>query len=272
MRTTLIALVASVAAGCGGSADDDGRPRVVAGAYPLAFAAERVGGAAVDVENVTPPGAEPHDVELGARDVRRVREADVVLYLGSNFQPALTEAAADGDGKAVDLLGDGADPHVWLDPLRYARLVERLGRELGRPAAARTLVADLVRLDADFRRGLADCRRREFVTSHAAFGHLARRYGLEQIPIAGLAPEAEPSPPELRAVVERVRDTGATTVFFETLVSPRLAETVARETGAATAVLDPLEGLSQEQLDAGENYFSVMRANLRSLRRALGCR
>ena len=261
-----------LAGACGASDDGGDRPRVVAGAYPLAFAAQRVGGDAVLVENLTPLGAEPHDVELGARDVRRVREAEVVLYLGSDFQPALGDAARGGDGEAVDLLDGAEDPHVWLDPLRYARLVQRVGSELDRPAAAAAFAAELRALDRQFRRGLARCRRREFVTSHAAFGHLARRYGLVQIPIAGLSPEAEPSARALSDVVDRVRETGATTVFLEPLLSRRVAETVAREAGAATAVLDPLEGLSQEQLDAGENYFSIMRANLRALRRALGCR
>ena len=110
------------------------------------------------------------------------------------------------------------------------------------------------------------------MTTHAAFGYLARRYRLEQIPITGLSPEVEPTPRELEEVVDRVRDAKATTVFFETLVSPRLAETVARETGAATAVLNPLEGLSEDELERGADYLSVMRENLRALRRGLGCR
>lgn len=272
LRIVLVLPLVLLVTACGGADPDDGRLHVVAGAYPLAFAAERVGGSEVWVENLTPPGAEPHDIELGAADVRRVREADVVLYLGSSFQPALADAAEDGEGEAIDLLDGADDPHVWLDPIRYARLVRRLGRELNRPAGAGRLAADLRALDTEFRRGLADCRRRTFVTSHAAFGHLARRYRLEQIAITGLSPEAEPVPRTLGEVVEDVRETGATTVFVEPLVSRRLAATVAREADVETAVLDPLEGLSDEQLEAGEDYFSVMRTNLRSLRRALGCR
>jgi zinc transport system substrate-binding protein len=130
---------------------------------------------------------------------------------------------------------------------------------------------ELKQLDAQFRTGLRACARREIVTSHAAFGYLAERYGLEQIALPGLSPEAEPSPRELERVIGEVREHGATTVFFETLVSPRLAETVARETGARTAVLNPLEGLTEEELERGEDYFSVMRANLAALRKALGC-
>ena len=282
----------AVAAGFGGTdgeAGAEGGRSVVAAFYPLAFAAEAVGGEAVEVTNVTPPGAEPHDVELSARDVERVRSSDLVLYLGAGFQPALERVVAGADVEALDLLdgldlregGDehgheeegeqGLDPHVWLDPLRYAEIAERIGRALGRPEAATAFAERLRMLDEEFRQGLASCERRQIVTSHAAFGYLAARYGLEQIAITGLAPEAEPSPRDLEHVVEEVREHGATTVFFETLVSPRLAETVARESGAQTAVLDPLEGLTREQLEAGEDYFSIMRENLAALRAALGC-
>jgi zinc transport system substrate-binding protein len=120
--------------------------------------------------------------------------------------------------------------------------------------------------------GLADCARRTFVTSHAAFGYLAARYGLEQVPLAGLSPEAEPSPRALEALVAKVRETGATTVFFETLVPADLARTVARESGARAATLDPLEGLTEEAASSGADYFSVMEDNLAALREALGCR
>ena len=101
---------------------------------------------------------------------------------------------------------------------------------------------------ADFEQGLASCTRREIVTSHAAFGYLAKRYGLRQIPLTGIAPEAEPTPRDLERLVRQVEASGATTVFFESLVSPKLAETVAREAGVATAVLNPVEGLTEEQL------------------------
>ena len=109
------------------------------------------------------------------------------------------------------------------------------------------------------------------MTSHAAFGYLAARYGLEQIPLEGLTPEAEPSARDIARLVDVVRSSGATTVFFETLISPKLAETVAREADVKTAVLDPLEGISESEIAAGADYFSVMRANLATLRKALGC-
>ena len=268
---------AALAAGCGGEAGaNDGEREVVAGFYPLAFAAETIGGVGVEVTNVTPAGAEPHDVELSVRDVERIRAADLVLYAGGEFQPALTEAAGDAEGTAVDVL-DGlelreGDPHVWLDPLRFSEVVERIGAELGARSAARRLVSDLVELDADYRAGLADCDRRDLVTGHDAFGYLAERYGLEAIPIAGLSPEAEPSPRDLEEIADLVRQRGVTTIFVETLLSPEVAETVAREAGAETAVLDPLEGLAEEDLDRGEDYLSVMRTNLAALREGLGCR
>jgi zinc transport system substrate-binding protein len=143
---------------------------------------------------------------------------------------------------------------------------------LNREGAARELAAELRALDAEYRTGLERCERRTLVTTHAAFGRLAFRYGLTQLSLAGRSPEAEPGPRELERLVDQVRASGATTVFAEPLVSDRLAKTVAREAGIEVAVLDPVEGLSQERLDAGEDYLSVMRQNLAALREALGCR
>jgi zinc transport system substrate-binding protein len=262
--------------GCGGGGSDD-RRTVVAAFYPLAWVAEEVAAEDVDVVNLTPAGAEPHDVELSARDVDRVSDADLVLYLGGGFMPAL-EDAVEGHEKAIDLLAGQelrpgpVDPHVWLDPARLATIARAVADALGEPAAADVVVAELERLDRELREGLERCERRELVTSHAAFGYLADAYGLRQIALTGISPEAEPSPRALEALVEDVREVGATTVFFESLVSPRLAETVGRETGATTAELDPLEGLSEEEVDAGADYHSVMRENLATLREALGCR
>jgi zinc transport system substrate-binding protein len=254
--------------------------QVVAGFYPLAFAAEEVAGNRVEVTNLTPAGAEPHAVELSPRDVERIRSADLVLYAGGGFQPALEEAADGAEGATVDVLDgldlreeDGeADPHVWLDPVRFAQVVERISAELGGEAPARRLASQLRALDGEYREGLVDCDRHELVTAHDAFGYLADRYGLEVIPIAGLAPEVEPTPRDLEEIAQLVEDRGVTTVFVEPLLSPEIGETVAREAGVATAVLNPLEGLTEEELARGENYLSVMRANLEALRAGLGCR
>jgi zinc transport system substrate-binding protein len=274
--------VVGVFAGCGGSgsgsasADASGASEVVAGFYPLAWAAERVGGDGVEVTNLTPAGAEPHDLELSVRDAESVRSADVVLYLGEGFQPALEEAAGETSGEAVDLL-EGVevregDPHVWLDPVRFADIARRLGEELGARPAAQELAADLRALDRDLADGLADCDRRELVTAHDAYGYLAERYDLEVIPIAGVSPESEPSPQDLERVADEVRASGATTVFVEPLLSPEIGEAVARETGARTAVLNPLEGLTEDEIARGDDYLSLMRANLAALRAGLGCR
>jgi zinc transport system substrate-binding protein len=284
LRVAAVAALLLLLAGCGGSsAAVPGQRSVVAAFYPVAFAAEQIGGGSVRVDNLTPPGAEPHDVELSPRDVGKIRDADFVFYLGSGFQPALERAVDGAKGTAVDLLegirlrrgtGEehGLDPHVWLDPVLYGRMAGKIGASLDRPAQARAFEQRLHALDAEYRRGLGRCKRRAIVTSHAAFGYLAARYHLEQIPITGITPEAEPTPRQLQNVVREVRAHGATTVFFETLVSPDLARTVARETGAKTAVLDPIEGLTKDEAAARETYFSVMRKNLETLRRALACR
>jgi zinc transport system substrate-binding protein len=270
-------------AGCGSGGSSSGRNTVVAAFYPLAYAAQEIGGPAYDVVNLTPPGAEPHDLELTPRAVGRIESADVVLYVSHGFQPAVSKAVDQASGTAVDVLsgltlnsaagqeeGLTADPHVWLDPVLFAQLAKHIGRALQRSPAK--FDARLSSLDREFRRGLQHCARTEVVTSHAAFGYLAQRYGLQQVPITGLTPESEPSPKQLTSVIRLVKRTQATTVFFETLVSPRLAETVAREVGAHTAVLDPIEGLTPTEQTRGDDYFTLMRRNLANLRKALACR
>jgi zinc transport system substrate-binding protein len=272
MRFAAVVFVFFALAGCAGSTNT-GSSRIVAAFYPLAWAAERIGGGGIDVVNLTPPGAEPHDVELSPRDVEAIRDADLVLYAGSGFQPAVEDAVRDRSGPSFDVLGGrDDDPHVWLDPVRFADVVGDIGRALGRPERANELAAELRALDEDYRRGLERCARRTLVTAHAAFGHLAARYGLRQLSLTGRSPEAEPGPRELERLVDEVRDSGVTTVFAEPLVAEGLAKTVARESGAAVAILDPVEGLTHERIEAGDDYLSVMRENLATLRKALGCR
>jgi zinc transport system substrate-binding protein len=280
MRLRFILIILSLAvAGCGsgGGRAPELRETIVAAFYPLAYAARQVAPPGTEVVNLTPPGAEPHDLELSPKDVQRVHAADLVLLLGHGFQPEL-ESVASRSNRVIALLDTpglrrmGNDPHVWLDPVRYALIVKRIAAALHRAKAADPLFARLRVLDHEYRRGLGSCRRHEIVTSHEAFAYLAQRYGLRQVAITGLSPEAEPTPRRLQQAVAAVRRTGATTVFFETLVSPRLAKTVARETGARTAVLDPIEGLTPAEEKRGEDYFSVMRRNLQALRTALGCR
>jgi zinc transport system substrate-binding protein len=270
VRALLFICVALTSTGCAGG-DSGSEGAVVAAFYPLAWAAERVVRDATEVVNLTPPGAEPHDVELSPADVETVRDALLVVYVGGGFQPALGDAVELRDGRSLDLLDDEEEPHIWLDPVRFARAVSEIANELD-GADESGLLADLDALDAEYRGGLAACQREVVVTTHAAFGQLARRYGLTALSLAGRSPEAEPSPRELEELVEDVRASGATTVFGEPLVSDEVAETVAREAGVALATLDPVEGLSEERLEAGEDYLSVMRSNLAALREALGCR
>ncbi len=215
LRIVLMTILAPFAlAACGStSGGGGGDKQVVAAFYPLAFAAEQIDPSA-SVENLTPPGAEPHDLEVSPSDVEKIRSADLVLLLGQGFQPQLEDAA--GTGKKVLLLLDTpglnlrpGDPHVWLDPIRYALLVRRIGSALGRPRAAERFVAKLDALDRDFGTGLAHCARKEIVTSHEAFGYLAQRYGLRQVAITGISPEAEPTPQKLADVIATVRRTHA---------------------------------------------------------------
>ena len=278
MRTILGLLVLPAAAlalagcGTGGTSHDT----VVAAFYPLAYAAQQVGGPSLGVLNLTPAGAEPHDIELAPQQVAAIQRARVVLYLSHGFQPAVAQAVQGAKGRAIDVLAGIAlrpgDPHVWLDPVLYAHIVQRIGEALGRPQAAARLAGSVLALDRAYRTGLAHCARREFVTTHAAFGYLAARYGLHQVAITGIDPESEPNAQKLASLVQLVRRDHLKTVFFERLVSPKLAQTIAREAHVQTAVLDPIEGLTPSEAAHGATYLTLMRQNLKALRADLGCR
>lgn len=273
VRVALFTVLVVFVAGCTGEETTTLRRPVVASFYPLAWASEQVASESIgEVVNLTPPGAEPHDIDLSPSDVETIRDAELVVYIGGGFQPALEDAIDTREGRSLDLLREGEDPHLWLDPVRFAQTVERIARAIGGAGSAYDEIRTLKRLDAEYRRGLRDCERRVLVTTHAAFGQLAGRYGLTQLSLAGRSPESEPGPRELEELIEDVRTSGATTVFAEPLVSAGLAQTVAREAGVEVATLDPIEGLSEERLEAGEDYLTVMRANLDALREALGCR
>ena len=275
--------------------DADGRASVVASFYPLNFAADRIGGDCVSVANLTPPGVEPHDLELTPDAVESISTADVVLYLGGGFQPAIEDAIQDAQGEVIDLLdvvtttpaeGEEAeegllvDPHVWLDPGRFGEIVQATADAFDRTGkvascdvagAAESLRSDLAELDEDFRAALDGCERDVIVTNHAAFGYLASAYGLRQEAIAGLEPEGEPDAKRLVEVKELVEREGVTTILTEELVSPDVAETLAAEAGVETAVLFTIEGLTEVEAAAGTDYLSSMRDNLETLRVALGC-
>ena len=278
------------ATSCAATGAGSQRQRVVAAFYPLQFVAERVGGGAATVESLTPSGVEPHDLELSSSQVRDLAEADLVVYLGQGFQPAVEDAlgsldesrqidALDGlqlrDGSDATEGEEAVDPHVWLDPTLMERIVDRVAEVLTKidpdkaanfDANARALDQQLEQLDYEYQQGLASCGSNAIVTSHAAFGYLAGRYGLEQVSVAGIDPEAEPSPQRLAEVVRYVNEHDVKTVFFEELAPRDVAETLARETGATTEILSPLE----TEPEHGD-YLDAMRSNLAKLQKALGC-
>lgn len=300
------AVVLAVLAGCGGASSDEAGLSVAAAFYPLEEAARGVGGEAVSVDGLTPPGQGPHDLELQARQIDQLERADVVFYLGRGFQPQLAEAVArlDEDVTAVDLLDhvevltvdpqlegtqgevDGevlegdVDPHVWMDPARMIAMVEVMVDTLSDvdpdgaddyEGNAEEYLEDLRGLDGEYEEGLASCESRVIVTSHRAFGYLAARYDLRQIPIAGISPEVEPDPQTLDALTAEAEAEGVSTIFLESLAPPELAETVAREVDAELSLLDPIEGLTAEQVDDGVTYASIMRENLERLVDGLDC-
>ncbi|QIQ04908.1 metal ABC transporter substrate-binding protein [Streptomyces liangshanensis] len=291
----------------------DGKLAVTASFYPMQFLAERIGGDHVSVTTLTKPGTEPHDLELSPRETARLGQADVVLYL-KGIAPAVDDAIGQsGAGKIVDAAslttleqhgteaghghddhageedhGDedhaeesagGKDPHIWLDPVKYAEVAKGVGAALEKAdpdhaATYRTntgtLVGQLGALDTAFEQGLADTTTKTFITTHAAFGYLAERYGLEQEAIAGVDPEAEPSPARVKELGTIARQDKVSTVFFETLASDRTAKTLAGDAGLRTDVLDPLEGITDKS--KGADYLEVMEANLAALQKALGAK
>jgi zinc transport system substrate-binding protein len=291
-RLLALALTAALlATACGARAADDGRPQVVAAFYPLAWLAGQVGGTDIGVRDLTRPGAEPHDLELTPRQVIDVGEAKLAFYV-KGVQPAVDKAVRQhAKGHSLDAeslvttlpapqdeADRGArDPHLWLDPVRFATVATALGERLatidaenaaGYRSRAARVVAGLRALDGEFRAGLRDCPRKDIITGHSAFGYLAARYGLTQVGVTGLDPESEPAPRRIADLTGLVRRTGATTVFTETLASPKTAATLAQEAGVRTAVLDPVEGVKAGSRD---DYFSIMRRDLATLRPALGC-
>jgi zinc transport system substrate-binding protein len=308
--------LASCASGEAGRGTDDG-VSVLASFYPLQFVADQVGGDLVTVSNLTPPSAEPHDLELSPAQTRRIGDVDVVVYL-SGFQAAVDEGVesrqpehvldaadvvtleehpgsaehaesaehehaedehAEGEHPGDDGHDHGAyDPHFWLDPTRLAQLAGPVADQLAAvdpdnaadyAAGADALEQRLADLDAEFAGRLAGCAGATLVTSHTAFGYLAERYGLEQVGISALDPEAEPSPARLREIGDIVREHGVTTLFSETLVSPKVTETLAADLGVATATLDPLEGLADDS--GAADYVTVMQDNLAALEQGLAC-
>ncbi|NYI41084.1 metal ABC transporter substrate-binding protein [Demequina lutea] len=293
--TRLLAASAALtllATGCSSTASSSTAPSAGTGGltidaafYPLQFVAERVAGKYGTVTTLTAPGIEPHDLELSPATVRSMQSTDVVLYVGG-LQPAVEDAikatgvpsfdAADAVPLVARQTGDlSFDPHFWLDPALVAEYALAVGDQFAQldpthADAYKNNAADLSKqldaLDADFKTGLATCKRHDIITTHEAFGYLADAYGLHQEGLAGIDPEAEPSPARLREIKDLIAQTGATTIFTETLVSSRVADALASDAGVTTTVLNPIESVAE-----GTDYFSVMDQNLAALRTALDC-
>lgn len=308
-----VALGLTALTGCSGSDAADGSGGgeldVVASFYPMEFLAEEIGGTHVSVTTLTKPGVEPHDLELSPRQIGSLGDADYILYL-KGIQPAVDDAIAQSGAKntvdAAELTsleahgaevdspdhassdeheeheehdGAGLDPHIWLDPVKYAEVAEGVGTSLAKadPAHAADyrantdrLVEKLNTLNTAYETGLKSTTTRTFLTTHSAFGYLAERYGLTQEGIAGVDPEAEPSPARIKDLQHIAEENGATTVFFETLASDKTAKTLAKDTGLRTDVLDPLEGITDSS--KGDDYLQVMESNLGALQKALGAK
>ncbi|MDQ0580900.1 metal ABC transporter substrate-binding protein [Streptomyces rishiriensis] len=276
---------------------------VVASFYPMAFLAERIGGDHVNVTSLTTPGQEPHDLEISAQQTAALQSSDAVLYL-KDLQPSVDQAVAQSEIKTkIDAASlttlekhgnevgghaaehddheneesSGLDPHIWLDPVRYSQVAQGVGKAFEKAdpdhaADYRTNTAALVKkldaLNTRFKDGLANTRTKVFVTTHAAFGYLAERYGLTEEAINGLDPESEPSAARVKELEKMARADGVTTVFYETLVSDKTAKTIASDANLETDVLDPIEGITKKS--RGTDYFSVQEANLEALKKALG--
>ncbi|MBM3471186.1 MAG: ABC transporter substrate-binding protein [Armatimonadetes bacterium] len=307
-----IPLLGLVAARSRGVRVSPARPVVLATIYPLAEFASRIGGDRVEVRTLVPAGTEAHDFEPGPQDVAAISRARLLIYNGAGFEPWVERllptlpttvgvvrataglplirtsqgTSASGKPATAGVPGKPAtagvpDPHAWLDPLLAAQMLETIliafaatdpaGEEAYRQAAT-VARGELAGLHARFSQGLARCEQRLVVSTHTAFAYLARRYGLEHIGLAGLAPEADPTPAALARLARTLRARGVRVVFVERPASPRAAETLAREIGARTMMLHPVEGLTPEEIAAGANYVTIMDENLRVLREGLGCR
>lgn len=298
--TLVVVPLAVLLAGCGaltGQHASGNGHEAVGSFYPLAWVTEEVAGDDWTVTNLTSPGGEPHDLELSIDATAALADADLVVYL-DQFQPAVDDAVADNaEGEVLDAAdvvdlrpmaahdhlvdpGDDhgdVDPHFWQDPARMADLARAVADDLagldpqhakGYQQRADRLVTRLDRLDHDYAAGLSGCERTTVVVSHDAFSYLDK-YGLHLEPIAGLNPGAEPTPAMLAQLAELIRDDGLTTVFYERLASPAMAEALASDLGVEAAVLDPIEGLTDQT--SQEDYLSLMRANLTALEKANGC-
>ncbi len=271
------------------------KPQVVASFYPLYFLAEQTSGDKANVFNMTPAGAEPHDYEPTPQDLIRIENSDLLILNGSGLETWASNITKNiGDKVSIIIAGENlttkeieeegktiVDPHIWLDPTLAQKMADKITQGLIKidPMNATyyqnnaiTLKNKLANLDSLYKQGLRDCLKKDIITSHAAFGYLASAYGLNQVPISGLSPDAEPSPAELAQIAQFAKKHDVRYIFFESLASSKLSETIAREAGAKTLVLNPIEGLTDEEIAKGHDYFTEMESNLTNLQIALQCK
>lgn len=298
MKRLLLGIFFSVVVltGCSLQSPFDDKISVVTSIYPIQFLVDQIAKSQVHLSNLVPAAAEPHDYELTPQDVNTIATSDVLIVNGV-IEPWLGNVQQNLEGSKVQItnLSDemslldagaeegantGKDPHIWLDPVLMSQMADIVRNALiaADPshstvyeANTLTLKQKLTELDSDYKAGLSKCEQKSFVTSHAAFAYLAQRYNLTQVSISGLSPDEEPSAQKLKEIVDFARTNKVNVIFFESLVSPDLSETIASEVGAQTLVLNPLEGLTQTQQMSGEDYISVMKENLQNLKTALVC-
>jgi zinc transport system substrate-binding protein len=280
--------------------------KVVTTFYPMYEFSKQVAGEHADVISLIPAGIEPHDWEPSAKDMTNIKEADIFIYNGivEGWAEQALESAPNDKRIVVEAIGGiqlmeseehgheeegheeeeheeeggSLDPHIWLSPVLAQQEVLAIQEAFEKAdpahkddykANADAYISKLKELDHAFKSGLQGVKHTEFVTQHAAFGYLAKEYGLTQVPIAGLSPEQEPSPEQMAEVVAFAKEHEIRTIFFETLVDPKIAQTIADEIGAKTDVLNPIEGLTDEDKKNNLDYIGIMTKNLEALKKAL---
>lgn len=264
---------------------DQDKVKVTTSFYPLYFLATEIAGDKAEVYNITPAGADPHEFDLTPGSRVRIENSDLLLLVGGNFEPwgkRLQEILAESETTILKFehLLQNNDPHFWLSPKVYERSAEAVANQFSKldPQNAsfyaknlNVLKTKIAGLNEKYQEGLNGCGRKDFIITHEAFTYLAREYGLRQVGISGISPDKEPSAQELAAVADFARKNNIKYIFFETLISPKLAEAIAKEVGAQTLVLNPIEGLTRGEIASGKNYFTEMENNLNNLKTALEC-
>ena len=286
----------------------DERLQVITTIYPVYDFATKVGGDSVNVTSIIPAGAEPHDWEPTPSDIIKIQEADVFIYNGAGMEfwvdsvltsvssesliivnasdtLTLRPASASGeehDESEADVEDEhehGAyDPHVWLDPLNAKEQMHVImdafvqadpDNKINYETNFQTYATAFDQLDKEYSDAITPLSDKNIVVAHEAYGYLCDRYGLSQIPIEGISADSEPDAARMADIIDFVNENKVRVIFSEELLSPRVAEAIASETGASTDVLNPIGGLTEKQLQDGEDYFSIMRKNLKALVRAL---